>query len=116
MEKGMQLRNIGMTSSDWAAWARLCKRFPDIKNQVDDCAAIMAAQAGHINVRMHVQNGIGGWIAVVIGYSPALVNFKQSFRLNSDREYPNRFESLQDAVEAAIREAKNLRHALGQGE
>lgn len=101
------------SKADRAAWARLCKRFPELQSQVDHCACIMAAQAeGKINVRVHVALSIGGWVSAVIGYSPALEGCTQTFALNRDDDYPSRFTSMVDATEAAMREKENLRKAL----
>ena len=106
-------RNVGMDRADWAAWARLCKRFPDIRNQVDHFAALMAAQAeGAINVRFEVAKTFGGWVANLTGYSPVLVGCYQNFRINQDPSYPNRFDSITEATEAAVKESGELRSAL----
>ena len=105
----MKLRNVAMTRQDWASWARLCKRFPEIKQQVDHCAALMAAQSeGRINVLISLVNGIGGWTAAITGYSHHLEDYHQTLYLNRDPEYPRRFKSLKEATEAAIVEKHNL--------
>jgi len=109
----MLIKNVDMDKKDWAAWARLCKRFPEIKKQLDHCAALMAAQSvGAINVRTHIGKTIGGWKATVIGYSPRLVGHYQNFNLNSDPQYPKRFPTLEEATLAVVAEAKNLLRAL----
>ncbi len=106
-------KNVSMSNQDWAAWARLCKRFPELPRQIDHAACLMAAHAeGRVNSRVHIQKTIGGWIAFVIGYAPFLKDGQQKFCLNQDEKYPNRFDRIEDAVEAALTEADNLINTL----
>lgn len=104
-----------MTKGDLESLGRLTRRFPELLNQVEHSACIMAAQSlGEINIRITVSKRIKGWHSYVTLYSPLIEGFSQCFCLNNEEnhsykdEYPPLFETIDEAYKAAQSEREKL--------
>ncbi len=104
-------RTAGWTRADRAAWARLCKRFPDLRFQLEHSVGVAAAQIHNlVNARITVGRTLGGWRAYITCFSPDLEHYWQRTCINDadlhdyPGEYPNRFDTLGEAIAAAQKE------------
>jgi len=106
------------TREEQVSWNRLKKRFPEIERQVEHFAARMAAEhSSKTNVLIDIRKESGGYQAELTVYH-RLCTGGQTFSLHDPQnhstpdEYPEFFESIEDAAAAAVREMGELYRAV----
>jgi len=94
--------NHGLTKDERMAWARLCKRIPDLQDGLEHFVCLEAAQQlGKENIRATIGRTIGGWKATLVLYSPNVENFYQNFDVGT-------FLTMDEAGDRVIAEKEEL--------